>query len=607
MKLKREQVIPSLLLLLITFVGLALRLWRFRENGELIGDEAHFANMATGVFNRQSVLGWESLLRFDYGLGLLLVIAVWEKVLLYLGLPLDEKTLHLPQVVFGILLIWTAYLVVKRMVSIEPALAVAALLAVMPMHVTLSRSIGSYTYGLGPGLAYLIIFLVLLWCNRERWYLAFFTGLATALYVQTDGLQLLLLAFIPLLVWLIANGAAVGPGNETYQTVSLIFTVVLVLGGTLLHPEVLRNVFPRYVAGWDSTFIGKLGIYTLVTMAYGLVLFVLISFGRLRRLPKKVLFVWRKLSNPWFLVPASLSFLIGVLIAVGSWVETGVPRGVLGHVFAKKELDFGLHFWTSLQDLRTVCGWPIISLIGLGLVLLPWTLRHSRAIVVLGTWAMLSLYPWIFAVSPSYAGRDIAMSASAVAVAALAVCSLWYAFERIPTTLIRGTLLRRRGFLFTVMVTLVSVATIPFAMANLTLKPVLGIEPRGNTANYYGAIRPVTGSKEAFQYVREHAGLKESVFSSYDKNVARYYLERPFGRAARGRVIGLYSFPHGAEFGRLFCEKGQEADWYIISKSFAKAYVHGKVSGVGLRALAKTTQVWQKGYLGPVEQLEVRR
>jgi len=593
-------------LALITGFGIALRLWRFREGGELLADEAYFANVATGFWNRESIWGWESLLRFKYGIGFVSIIAVWEKMLLGVGLPFNEVTMHLPQVVLGILLIWIAYAMVKMLTSKGPALAVAALVAVMPVHVAQSRSIAHWT--VSACLSFFLIYLFLMWQRRDKWYVALLTGVALATYIQTDILQLVLLAFIPVLLWLLADRGTVQGRRWNNGYASAVFGVILLLGGILLHPEILQHLFPHPVHRWSAAFMTKIEAIAWVTMAYAWAILLLISSGFWKRLSGKALFVWNKLTNPWFLIPASTSFLVALWMAVGSWVETGIPQGVLGHAFSKEEGALGWYGWLLIQDLITVCGGPVVVLIALGLILLPLSIRKDRGIRILVWMSLITNIPWLFLVSPAYGARETYMLISSTALVSLSICSLWNVFGRLAGSSRGQRIWSRRSLIASIVISLVCVLTLPFTLSRLEQRPVLGIGPYGN--NTFGSIHEATGNKEAFEYVRMHVGDQEKVFTNFAKNKGRYYLERPFGKKHRGRVIGVFS-SRDSEAATLLRSEGRQANWYVVSKSFRSKYSQAFDSRMNLRAVARatgdSTEVWQRNYTGSVEGLTVLR
>lgn len=594
--LDRNSFYTVLLGITISAVALSLRVWQLGANYELIDDEAYFANIAAGLFSRTSVFGWEVLWRFDYGMGILGIIGLWEKILSAIGMPLDEKTMHLPQVLLGLLLVWTAYGLVKKLLSKGPALAVAGLVAVMPMHVSQSRT--TMHWMLPSWLAILIILLILFWCEKEKGHTALLTGLATAAYIQSDGLQLLILGSLPIIFWILAGEREKINGPYSISLCNLLFVGALAFAAVLMNPVVLQLVSEDQVNRFNPNFIGKLNAYSCVAGIFSFILALLLIWPRAIAFSSRFLWVWEKMTHPCFFIPVSLSFLIVISVAAASWVETGVPRGILGHAFAKKISIFGIYGWTWMRDLLRVCGAPSLILIVLGLILIPWSLRN-KPIRLLGPLALITNLPWLFFVHPTYISRDHYQLTSSTVLILLVVCNLWLAAKRF-----------NKESLFAALIVLTSLFTIPYTLAQVTRKPVFGVGPYGHFN--FGGLRPLTGAGHAFKYVQKNILAQEKVFTSYNKNVAKFYLERPYGGKYRDRVIALFHYspvPHDLA-ADLLKKEGRAAQWYVVSRSFSQKYFHEFDPMMKLRSVAPgdedSTEVWHRDYQGVVEGLAVQ-
>jgi len=613
MKLGRDQLVTVCLLFAITAVALYLRLWHFRECCRLNTDEAIFANMSAALFLPHSIFGWENVFRFRYGVGMLFVMAAWEKTLIHLGFPFDEKTMHLPEILFGILLIWVVYGWIKRLVSKGPALMTAALVGVIPMFVILSRT--TLQWALLTLLVFAILYFTLLWCARDRWYLALWNGLLLGVYIQSDGLQLFFIPFLPILLWLLADQKATRVAERAVRWSGIGFSFVLFLAGALLHPAILRFILPGHIARWTSAALLKVEVDAWVIMGYSVILFSLITCGAYLRLPSKLNFVWRKISNPWFLIPVSTSFLVVLLVAVGAWIETGTPGGVLGYAFnvqgrTHQGSILGFYPGPWIQDLVAVWGIPVMFLVAIGLALIPLSVRRVRAIVILGILAFITNVPWLFVVSPrGYGEREVHMLVASCTLLSLSVCSLWCGLDRFRGSLFGKWMARYKPIVLGSLVSFVCFCTLPLTFAIVKQTPVWGMEPQGRY--WYGTVQLARGKKESFKYVSQFVRGREKVFSNFNRHYADYYLQRPYGRKYRGRVIASTIEPNKSDpvAVELLRHEGREADWYVVSKEFSQKYSKEFHPRMGLRAVADgssgSTEVWQRNYQGGVEFLPV--
>jgi hypothetical protein len=199
---------PRLLLLPILLVAALLRL-------PLIGGAHFYGSDGLGVAWPVALFyprGLSSFARGDVSLdpnplsiitlshGPLQVMAgiLWASLLSWLHIPLTELAWDLPFALIGVSAVVVAYALVATLKSQRAGLIAAALVAVLPLHATFSRTSGESHFILASLLQ--MISIMLFWkaleTGRRRWYWG--TGVALALDMLTDFGFLCLLV---VLVW----------------------------------------------------------------------------------------------------------------------------------------------------------------------------------------------------------------------------------------------------------------------------------------------------------------------------------------------------------------------------------------------------------------------
>lgn len=248
-------------LVVIILLAACLRTWGLRSLVYTNPDEALFSYFIVRVAGLSPLTlhpatnAIANLLSWDYGWPLYTVDYLYLKGLQAVGLPIYEATLALPTALFGCLNCLLIYLLGARFGRRRAGLMAAALVAVMPLLVGRSRSIGGAEAcsGFLFLLAVLQITHYLQQPNRKRQWLA---GLCLGLYVCGD-VQVAIGATVLLLLTIL------WPRAEGYQGVKGWLRLV-VTPGTLVPPLLLFTPYlPTYAyalkLGYrDQTYLGTM-------------------------------------------------------------------------------------------------------------------------------------------------------------------------------------------------------------------------------------------------------------------------------------------------------------------------------------------------------------
>ena len=248
-------------LCVIILLAACLRTWGLRSLVYTNPDEALFSYFIVRVAGLSPLTlhpannAIANLLSWDYGWPLYTVDYLYLKGLQAVGLPLYEATLALPTAVFGCLTCLLIYLLGARFGGRRAGLIAAALVAVMPLLVGRSRSIGGAEAcsGFLFLLAALQITHYLQQPDRKRQWLA---GLCLGLYVCGD-VQVAIGATVLLLLTMLWPRAEGYPGVKGWLR-------LVVTPGTLVPPLLLFAPYlPTYAyalkLGYrDQTYLGTM-------------------------------------------------------------------------------------------------------------------------------------------------------------------------------------------------------------------------------------------------------------------------------------------------------------------------------------------------------------
>ena len=597
---------PTFLLLAIIILAFLLRIWRFVESGEIDEDEAFFFGRSMMLLNRETIWGWIDVLETDYGVSTLLANAANYLFLRGLGVPIDERTIQFPSLVFGILGVATAYLAVKEIVGDWfPALIVGAMVAVIPSQVVQSRSIAG-NWMVATCLFWWVVYCFARYARRPSTQSALFAGVSLAVYLQTDGMQLLLLAFLPMLLWLLGDRRQDGQPAAVFWS-SSGFALSLILCALVIAPPTLRFFMGAgRIDGWNPGALGRLETYAAVFAGAGLAVMLLALGTRFVRDRHGFCPLLLRMAHPLLLIPATLSLTVNVAVASSTYTLFGTPQGVLGHAFSK-ETGIGFYVSEYFRDIVGILGWPITILILVSLAPALWACRRSRGAAALGLLCLVTNLPWLFFVPPHSTGRAWYMLTCTTALAAFATTGLLQIARRVgrawsgPTS--EG--LPSATVISAAVALAVAVTTIPFTLAQVTQKPVLGISmPWKNGANL-----PSKGTRAAFEYFLENTRTEETLFTDIPHWTPRFYLNVKSSRKFPKTAIRALPYMKRREIFSYFEEEGKTADWYVVSSRFLEQLEEDQMSGMSLRALAEgpggSTQVWQRGYIGSVDNLTV--
>lgn len=593
-----------LLLFAIVLLGFCIRSWRFIEYGEIDEDDAIFIGRTMMLFNRATLWGWINILETDYGIGVLLANAVNYTILKLSNFAIDERTIQYQSLFFGVMGIVSIYWAVREIIQNRlPTLIVALLIALMPYQVVMSRSIGG-NWTMSAFLVWWLLALCAKYAKTPTKSLALISGLVLALYLQTDGMQAILLAFIPILFVLLGNRKHDG---ANFFAIHAFFGLILVFGSLVFAPPVLRwAVGVARFDDWNTQAIQRLSIYCLVFGINGMLVMALAWLTRVIRYGPPWEDLFSRCMNPLFFIPVNLSLALNVAVAWSTFYLQGVPHGVLGHALAK-DVGPGWYIPIYFRDILIIMGWPMAFLAIFGLPSAIAACRKSIPVLAMGIWALLNNLPWLFLVPHHATNRTYSMLVATASLLTFSVIGLLQN-QRIDRSFAPGARITAKLIFGSVVLLCVVFATTPFTIAQVTLEPTFGI-----SAPYSrGSNLPSRGVRPAFDYFVEYAKPTATVFTDVPHWVARFYLFIKHQKGFRKEsLIALPCVPYTREasFYSFFENKGKNADWYIVSSRFVERVQKRHFEGMGLQFTAEGSrgemQVWQRGYAGPIKRVHV--
>jgi len=591
----------------VLVIAFLFRIWRFAESGEISEDEAFYVGMCQMLFNRETLWGWIAVLEVDYGLGALIANAANFLLLRGLSFPINEYTVQLPSLFFGVLGIGTAYLATKEITRDRwIAFVLATMMAVIPAQVCQSRSIAG-NWIIATCLFWWVLYCAACYARRPSKRFALYTGLVLAAYLQTDGMQILFLTFLPILFLCLGAREQPAPSRFALRT-NMAFGIFVIFCSLLITEPGLRLLLgnPR-IDQWNPEALIRLGTYATVFSCSGILVILLAVASFKIRAKNAFVSLLRKVAHPLFLIPASTSFAINIAIAWSTLKIFDIPKGILGHAFAKEgSTGVGLYLNGYFDALLGILGWPLLIFVLACVGPAIWACRQSRGVTALGIWCLLSNLPWIFFVASE---RSVSvhsyMLTCSTALVAFAVAGFVQVIREIKTPVIgfRRAHLRWSTLIGFTVVSGLIIATVPFAFAQVTQMTVLGVSmPYKN-----GAILPSDGTRAAFGFLTKNAKTEDVIFTDRYLWIPRFYLHVKGPKMFPRHALRALPYPRKGEILSYFEREGMGADWYVVSAGFMERIRRDQLMNVGLRAVAKRpggeTQIWQRGYTGPVEDV----
>lgn len=468
-------------LILILLVALALRTTGLRGLVYANPDEALWSYFIVTTAQLSPVatdMAHNALARimsWDYGYPLFVLDYVYVRALELLGAPVSEWTLPGPLIAFGTLNCLLVFLVTRRLGGTLAALIAAALMAVMPLTVGRSRSIGGAEAF--SGFVFLLAILQVMRYlerpeDRRRQWLA---GLCVGLYLCGD-------------VQFLVGGA-------------------VLVGLMLMWPGSRLEAAPEASAGGCRAVCdGPRRAATPPTEGS--------SAGWRASLPARLRLIWK----PGILLPPLILFLP----YIPAWlyaIKLGYPdQTYLGTVLAEHKADWGLHLGPFMQDLARNMGvFPVFALV----LLLPYFLKtRGMAQKWLLLWIGLTALPFLVAVTSTvteaagYHEHLVAGLAVALGLSVAAFGRGWFAGEHtgrpvglviVAAIVVVGPLLVTLGGVFRV-------------------GPLVPLWPSEKIP--YGGLVANSGMKTAGYWVRQRVPLQAEVFVAHDPAVAYWYCGR---------------------------------------------------------------------------------
>jgi len=441
------------------------------------------------------------LVRWHYGYFYVTLLYLYTGLLSFLGIPINEFTLVLPCAIFGSLSILLIYLLGKELHSAKMGLLSAFFIAILPLHVGLSR-----TMEVNRVPASFLLLLVL--------YL--FIG-----YFKSDGKKYRLPAAIALSIYVVSH-------LEFPGIFPLLFYTGLVYAGSgkrerekgRREEPALHSPYPDPPAPSPS----RAPYYLLLADMKGR---VAKTFSLLL---KKEIILFPVLT----LLPSVMVLIYGVY--------AGKLGGHLGYMLSKpKQTGFYLH--GVIFHSVTNVGWPLILMFlpalfyGMaGLIrFLRWEAGGQQPasslkppVSILLVWACIYLAPYIFFIPDEVTGTREYLLHGTIPLVMLTAGLITEVLGRIP---------RWAGFVVLVGLALPTLSATLYHVFNLQpdgrrVLPKYATLHLGKNNHIFGGTRQDNGIKAAGYFTREQVGPSLKVFTDMTPLHGAYYLGR--------RVFAVY-------------------------------------------------------------------